>query len=67
MTLTFLADAAEVRIMLATRVKRWEQEILLMGIEYGFENGLPFGKAAMLHHLLRRRFLELLPTSVDEH
>lgn len=54
-------DLAEVQIMLATRIKQWEQEILQKGIE----KGLLSGEAVMLRRLLQLRFGEL-PTWVDE-
>lgn len=49
-------DLLEVRSMLATRVKAWQQALRLQGFEEGRREGLQEGRAAILLRLLERRF-----------
>lgn len=62
-------DLAEVQVMLATRIKQWEQEILAEGIEQGVEKGIEKGihqgESVLLRRQLERRFGSL-PSWVNE-
>ncbi len=59
-----MQDLSEVREMLSTRIKQWEQEIadknLEQGIEQGMMHGQLLGKSKMLKHLLTLKF-NILP------
>ena len=58
-------DFSEVQIMLATRMKQWEQELIeqtmAKGIEQGIEQGVLTGEATLLRRQLQLRF-GTLPT-----
>ena len=56
-----IEDFAEVQIMLATRIKQWEQEIR----KQEFEKGILSGEAKLLHRQLQLRF-GALPTWAEE-
>ncbi len=62
-------ELAEVQVMLATRIKQWEQEILAEGIEQGVEKGIEKGihqgESVLLRRQLERRFGSL-PSWVNE-
>ena len=58
-------NLSEVQVMLATRIKQWEQEIRIEEFSKGIEKGVRTGEAAILRRLLHLRFGPL-PAWVDD-
>ena len=58
-------NLSEVQVMLATRIKQWERELIEKGREEGIEKGVLTGEAAILRRLLHLRFGPL-PAWVDD-
>ncbi|MBI3777189.1 MAG: Rpn family recombination-promoting nuclease/putative transposase [Gammaproteobacteria bacterium] len=61
-----IEDFAEVQIMLATRIKQWEQEIRKQEFEKGIEKGILTGEAKLLHRQLQMRFGALPPWAEEK-